>query len=132
MLEFGLEHPGTYMKSKQEGLIDHGKHYPSSNFNDELSWGAIWLYFATGVSMNANDAVVPHSRSIPFCVEDICLVGLPCVPKSAAVPGIHMCYTLSQLDAGSAVKFCAGKVLFGDAWPSGLALGALGVCSQLM
>ena len=60
MLEFGLEHPGTYMKSKQEGLIDHGKHYPSSNFNDELSWGAIWLYFATGVSLNAIDVVAPH------------------------------------------------------------------------
>ena len=58
MLEFGLEHPGTYMKSKQEGLIDHGKHYPSSNFNDELSWGAIWLYFATGVSLEAPSAVV--------------------------------------------------------------------------
>ena len=60
MLEFGLEHPGTYMKSKQEGLIDHGKHYPSSNFNDELSWGAIWLYFATGVSLKAIDTFVPH------------------------------------------------------------------------
>ena len=61
MLEFGLEHPGTYMKSKQEGLIDHGKHYPSSNFNDELSWGAIWLYFATGVSLKAIDTVCTSS-----------------------------------------------------------------------
>ena len=49
MLEFGMEHPGTYMKSKQEGLKDHGKHYPSSNTNDEMAWGALWLYFATGV-----------------------------------------------------------------------------------
>ena len=52
MLEFGTEHPGTYMKSKLEGLVDQGKHYPSSGFNDELSWGAIWLYFATGVSQH--------------------------------------------------------------------------------
>ena len=44
-----MEHPGTYMKSKQEGLKDHGKHYPSSNYNDEMAWGALWLYFATGV-----------------------------------------------------------------------------------
>lgn len=50
MLEFGMEHSGSYMKSKLEGLVDQAKHYPSSNFNDELSWGAIWLYFATGVS----------------------------------------------------------------------------------
>ena len=49
MLDFGLEHPGSYMKSKQEGLKDHGKHYPSSNYNDEMAWGALWLYFATGV-----------------------------------------------------------------------------------
>ena len=52
MLEFGTEHPGTYMKSKLEGLVDQGKHYPSSGFNDELAWGAIWLYFATGVSQH--------------------------------------------------------------------------------
>ena len=50
MLDFGTEHSGSYMKSKLEGLVDQAKHYPSSNFNDELSWGAIWLYFATGVS----------------------------------------------------------------------------------
>ena len=50
MLEFGMEHSGSYMKSKVEGLVDQAKHYPSSNYNDELSWGAIWLYFATGVS----------------------------------------------------------------------------------
>jgi hypothetical protein len=49
MLDFGMEHPGSYMKSKQEGLKDHGKHYPSSNYNDEMAWGALWLYFATGV-----------------------------------------------------------------------------------
>lgn len=52
MLDFGTEHSGTYMKSKLEGLVDQGKHYPSSGFNDELSWGAIWLYFATGVSQH--------------------------------------------------------------------------------
>ena len=45
-----MEHSGSYMKSKLEGLVDQAKHYPSSNYNDELSWGAIWLYFATGVS----------------------------------------------------------------------------------
>lgn len=50
MLDFGTEHGGSYMKSKLEGLVDQAKHYPSSNYNDELSWGAIWLYFATGVS----------------------------------------------------------------------------------
>ena len=60
MLEFGLEHPGTYMKSKQEGLIDDGKQNPSSNYHDDLSWGAIWLYFATGVSLNTKNAVLPH------------------------------------------------------------------------
>ena len=49
MLEFGLEHPGSYMLSKQDGLRDHGKHYPSSNYNDEMAWGALWLYKATGV-----------------------------------------------------------------------------------
>lgn len=52
MLEFGTEHKGSYMKSKLEGLKDHGKHYPSSNYNDELAWGALWLYFATGVSVS--------------------------------------------------------------------------------
>lgn len=50
MLEFGMEHPGSYMKSKLEGLKDHGKHYPSTNYNDEMALGAVWLYFATGVS----------------------------------------------------------------------------------
>ena len=49
MLEFGIEHPGSYMKSKLEGLKDHGKHYPSTNYNDEMALGAVWLYFATGV-----------------------------------------------------------------------------------
>lgn len=49
MLEFGMEHPGSYMKSKQEGLKDHGKHYPSTNYNDEMALGAVWLHFATGV-----------------------------------------------------------------------------------
>ena len=49
MLDFGMEHPGTYMKSKQEGLKDHSKHYPSSNTNDEMAWGAIWIHIATGV-----------------------------------------------------------------------------------
>ncbi|BDA42119.1 Endoglucanase B [Coccomyxa sp. Obi] len=48
MLEFGMEHPGSYMKSKLEGLKDHGKHYPSTNYNDEMALGAVWLYFATG------------------------------------------------------------------------------------
>lgn len=55
MLEFGIEHPGSYMKSKLEGLKDHGKHYPSTNYNDEMALGAVWLYFATGVS-----ALLPH------------------------------------------------------------------------
>ena len=49
MLDFGLDHPGSYMLSKQDGLRDHGKHYPSSNYNDEMAWGALWLYKATGV-----------------------------------------------------------------------------------
>ena len=49
MLEFGLAHPGSYMKSKQEGLKDHSKHYPSSNYNDEMAWGALWLHIATEV-----------------------------------------------------------------------------------
>lgn len=49
MLEFGLAHPGSYMTSKQEGLKDHSKHYPSSNYNDEMAWGALWLHLATEV-----------------------------------------------------------------------------------
>ncbi|CAK0782162.1 hypothetical protein CVIRNUC_005591 [Coccomyxa viridis] len=48
MLDFGLDHPGSYMLSKQDGLRDHGKHYPSSNYNDEMAWGALWLFKATG------------------------------------------------------------------------------------
>ena len=51
MLEFGLAHPGSYMTSKQEGLKDHSKHYPSSNYNDEMAWGALWLHLATEVSL---------------------------------------------------------------------------------
>ena len=50
MLEFGLAHPGSYMTSQLEGLKDHSKHYPSSNYNDEMAWGALWLHLATGVS----------------------------------------------------------------------------------
>ena len=49
VLAFGLKHQGTYMDSELVGLKDHGKHYPSSNYDDELAWGALWLYFATGV-----------------------------------------------------------------------------------
>jgi len=53
MLEFGLAHPGSYMTSQLEGLKDHSKHYPSSNYNDEMAWGALWLHLATGVSQAA-------------------------------------------------------------------------------
>ena len=52
MLEFGLAHPGSYMTSKLEGLKDHSKHYPSSNYNDEMAWGALWLHLATQVSLS--------------------------------------------------------------------------------
>jgi hypothetical protein len=38
------------MDSDLPGLKDHGKHYPSSNHIDELAWGNLWMYFATGVS----------------------------------------------------------------------------------
>lgn len=38
------------MDSELPGLKDHGKHYPSSNYIDELAWGSLWLYFATAVS----------------------------------------------------------------------------------
>ena len=49
-LEFGMKYQGTYMDSELPGLKDHGKHYPSSNYEDELAWGNLWVYFATGVS----------------------------------------------------------------------------------
>ena len=50
MYEFGRKYPGSYMKSKVAGMKDHAKHYPSSNWHDEMAWGALWLHFATGVS----------------------------------------------------------------------------------
>lgn len=50
MYEFGRKYQGSYMDSKLAGLKDHAKHYPSSNWVDEMAWGAIWLHFATGVS----------------------------------------------------------------------------------
>ena len=52
MLEFGLAYPGSYMTSKLEGLKDHSKHYPSSNYNDEMAWGALWLHLATEVGLS--------------------------------------------------------------------------------
>ena len=65
MLEFGMEHPGSYMKSKSEGLKDHGKHYPSSNTNDEMAWGALWLYFATGVRRPAASSTYMLCKPVP-------------------------------------------------------------------
>jgi len=52
-LTFGMKYQGTYMDSDLPGLKDHGKHYPSSNHLDELSWGNLWMYFATGVSFSS-------------------------------------------------------------------------------
>lgn len=49
MYDFGRKYPGSYMKSKVAGMKDHAKHYPSSNWHDEMAWGALWLHFATGV-----------------------------------------------------------------------------------
>jgi hypothetical protein len=61
MLEFGLAHPGSYMKSKQDGLKDHSKHYPSSNYNDEMAWGALWLHIATEVSAQCQLSCQPSA-----------------------------------------------------------------------
>ncbi len=51
---FAVKYQGTYMDSELPGLMDHGKHYPSSNHLDELAWGNLWLYFATAVSPHAH------------------------------------------------------------------------------
>lgn len=44
-----MKYQGTYMDSDLDGLKDHGKHYPSTGYVDELAWGNIWVYWATGV-----------------------------------------------------------------------------------
>ncbi len=66
MLEFGMEHPGSYMKSQLEGLKDHGKHYPSTNYNDEMALGAVWLYFATGVRYCPVHLLLCHPCTLCF------------------------------------------------------------------
>ena len=52
------------MDSDLPGLKDHGKHYPSSDFVDELAWGNLWMYFATSVRfpLSASSSV---SQSLP-------------------------------------------------------------------
>ena len=50
-MSHATRYQGSYMMSEVPGLKDHGKHYPSSSYIDELAWGNLWLYFATGVSL---------------------------------------------------------------------------------
>ena len=50
LYEFGDTHRGLYTDSQNEGGggIPADGTYTSSNFQDELTWGALWLYQATG------------------------------------------------------------------------------------
>lgn len=42
--EFGSKHQGKY----SDAIADAAAFYPSSSFTDDLAWGAVWLYRATG------------------------------------------------------------------------------------
>ena len=84
MLDFGLDHPGSYMLSKQDGLRDHGKHYPSSNYNDEMAWGALWLYKATAVR-NAHHLLPSSPSCIAFLDLQQCHVHQCCTTLQACI-----------------------------------------------
>jgi hypothetical protein len=47
LYEFGYTYRGFYSTS----IPDAGNYYRSSSYNDELAWGAAWLYRATGESL---------------------------------------------------------------------------------
>ena len=51
LLDFAEEHPGLYHES-----ISKAEWYKSSGFEDELMWGMVWKYRATG-SKEAFDKV---------------------------------------------------------------------------
>ena len=74
MLEFGRKYQGTYMKSQVAGMKDHAKHYPSSNWHDEMAWGALWLHFATGVR--------PRLSAARASLRKLCCGATTCLPQS--------------------------------------------------
>lgn len=48
LYEFGDTYRGLYTDADNGGAIPADGTYTSSNFKDELAWGALWLYQATG------------------------------------------------------------------------------------
>ncbi len=76
-LAFGMKYQGTYMDSDLDGLKDHGKHYPSTGYIDELAWGNIWVYWATGVSSSSlqpNLCIEPRKSDVSGLVHGHCRV----------------------------------------------------------
>ena len=57
------------MDSDLDGLKDHGKHYPSTGYVDELAWGNIWVYWATGVS---SSFIQPCILSLWSKIQECC------------------------------------------------------------
>ena len=92
MYAFGRKYPGTYMKSKVAGMKDHAKHYPSSNWHDEMAWGALWLHFATGVSPPHGPACLPPAQA--QCCSFAC--------RAALLSGGGGCTAASELASASA------------------------------
>ena len=94
MYAFGRKHPGTYMKSKVAGMKDHAKHYPSSNWHDEMAWGALWLHFATGVSPPPGPAFLPAQ-----CCSLVSKAAIAAIQLAPAKPALLAPAALTLLSA---------------------------------
>ncbi|KAF6252704.1 endo-beta-1,4-glucanase [Scenedesmus sp. NREL 46B-D3] len=63
---FGARHQGKYSDS----IADAASFYPSSNFRDDLAWGAVWLFKATG-------SPAYLAQATAFMGEHVALDGTP-------------------------------------------------------
>ncbi|KAI9478272.1 MAG: Six-hairpin glycosidase-like protein [Benjaminiella poitrasii] len=56
LFKFAIEHPGSYVTSRQNAFQWATFWYPSTRYEDEIAWNAAWLYAATKEEYYLNEA----------------------------------------------------------------------------